>query len=115
MGHVDSEIVPMLETCTCQKYLILDGIGDQLCGRVLSVLFEMWLLACTRSFPPPPLWKTFRDMCSNWRHHEAPVIQWYRVNVALSAKLLKIMYGPDYPELHASKWYNAHMERRGRA
>ena len=83
--------------------LFQDGIGDQLCGRVLSVLFEMWLLACTKSFPSPPLWKTFRDMCTNWRHHEALVIQWYRVNVALSAKLLKMMYGPDYPELHASE------------
>ena len=32
-------IIRLLETYTCQKYLILDGIGDQLCGRVLSVLF----------------------------------------------------------------------------
>ncbi len=85
--------------------LFSDGIGDQLCKRVLSVLFEMWLLACTKYFPSPPLWKTFRDMCANWRHHEALVIQWYRVNVALSAKLLAIMYGPEYPKLHASRFF----------
>ena len=81
-----------------------DGIGDQLGGRVLSVLFETWLLACCKCFPSPPLWKTFRDMCANWRHHEVLVIQWYRVNIALLSKMLKIMYGPNYPELHASKW-----------
>ena len=46
----------------------LDDIGDQLCERVLGVLFEIWLIACVKSFPSPTLWKTFREMCMNWRH-----------------------------------------------
>lgn len=74
-------------------------IGDHLCERVLSVLFELWLLACQRCFPSPSLWKTFRKMCIYWRHHEALVTHWHKVNHALTSKLLKFMYGPDYPEL----------------
>ncbi|CAH1791195.1 unnamed protein product, partial [Owenia fusiformis] len=82
---------------------VKEGIGDLLCERVLGVLFEIWLLACAKCFPGPSLWKTFRDMCSYWRHHEALVIQWHKTNVALTAKLLKFMYGEDYPELQIAE------------
>ncbi len=37
-----------------------------MCERVLSVLFEVWLLACGKSFPSPPLWKTLRISCQAW-------------------------------------------------
>ncbi|XP_052767273.1 ral GTPase-activating protein subunit beta-like isoform X2 [Mya arenaria] len=80
-----------------------DDIGDHLCERVLSVLFELWLLACQKCFPSPSLWKTFRKMCIYWRHHEALISQWHRVNHALTARLLKFMFGPDYPELVISE------------
>ncbi|KAL3873490.1 hypothetical protein ACJMK2_036600, partial [Sinanodonta woodiana] len=78
-------------------------IGDHLCERVLSVLFEIWLLACQKCFPSPSLWKTFRKMCIYWRHHEALVTQWHKVNYALTARVLKILYGPSYPELSLSE------------
>ncbi|XP_033610459.1 ral GTPase-activating protein subunit beta isoform X8 [Cryptotermes secundus] len=78
---------------------IKDDVGDQLCERVLSVLFEVWLLACARCFPSPPLWKTFRETCMNWRHRIALIEQWNRVNLALTARLLEFMYGPSFPEL----------------
>ena len=70
---------------------------------MISVLFEMWLLACATAFPVPSLWRTFRDMCSNWRHHEPVILQWNRVNYALTAPLLVKLYGPDHPELVLGK------------
>ncbi|ESO90184.1 hypothetical protein LOTGIDRAFT_233979 [Lottia gigantea] len=76
-----------------------DDIGDNLCERVLSVLFGIWLVACTKCFPSPSLWKTFRNMSQSWRHHEGLVLQWHKVNFALTSRLLRIMHGPDYPEL----------------
>uniref|UniRef100_T1JGQ1 Rap-GAP domain-containing protein n=1 Tax=Strigamia maritima TaxID=126957 RepID=T1JGQ1_STRMM len=76
-----------------------DDIGDHMCERVLSVLFEIWLLACARSFPTPPLWKTFRDVCVLWRHRPALVDQWNRVNLALTSRLLKFVYGHNFPAL----------------
>jgi hypothetical protein len=81
-----------------------DGIGEQLCERVLSVLFELWLVACAREFPGPALWKTFRQLCATWRHHEPLVYQWHRVNVALTAKVLPLLYGPDFPTLPVRKY-----------
>jgi len=78
---------------------IKDDIGDQLCERIVSVLFEIWLLACAYCFPSPSLWKTFQDMCTSWRHRTALIEQWNRVNIILTSKLLKFMYGPSFPEL----------------
>ncbi|KAK3769083.1 hypothetical protein RRG08_032074 [Elysia crispata] len=76
-----------------------DDISEHLCDRVLSVLFQVWLFACQRSFPSPSLWKTLRAMCQYWRHHEALVSMWHRVNHALTASMIRIMYGPDFPEM----------------
>lgn len=78
---------------------LTDDIGDQLCERVLSVLFEIWLLTCHKCFPSPSLWKTFRGMCISWRHHESLVVQWHKVNQALTAHVLSFTQGPDYPKL----------------
>lgn len=78
---------------------VKDDIADQLCERTLSVLFEVWLIACAHCFPSPTLWKTLRECCMNWRHRTALVEQWNRVNLALTSKILVFMYGPTFPEL----------------
>ncbi|XP_070179509.1 ral GTPase-activating protein subunit beta-like isoform X2 [Littorina saxatilis] len=76
-----------------------DDISDHLCERVLSVLFGIWLTSCNKCFPSPSLWKTFRNMCIYWRHHEALVVQWHKVNHVLTAHMIRTMYGPNYPQL----------------
>ncbi|CAL8111145.1 unnamed protein product [Orchesella dallaii] len=78
---------------------IREDIGDQLCERVLSVLFEVWLLACGKSFPSPPLWKTLRESCQSWRHRANLFDQWNRINLLLVGRTLNIMYGPGYIKL----------------
>lgn len=84
-----------------------DDVGDQLCERVLSVLFEVWLLACARCFPSPSLWKTLYESCALLRHRIALIEQWNRVNLALTARLLDFTYGPLFPELKIRKFvYN---------
>lgn len=84
---------------------VKDDVGDQLCERVLSVLFEVWLLACVKCFPSPPLWKTFQESCANWRHRIALVEQWNRVNLTLTARLLDFTYGSSFPELKIRKLF----------
>ncbi|XP_020285892.1 ral GTPase-activating protein subunit beta isoform X2 [Pseudomyrmex gracilis] len=80
-----------------------EDAGEQLCERVLGVLLEVWLVSCERSFPSPPLWRTLRESCLRWRHRLALVEQWNRVCLALTARLLQIMYGPMFPELKISE------------
>jgi hypothetical protein len=57
-----------------------DDVGDQLCERVLGVLYEIWLIACVKSFPNPTLWKTFREMCMNWRHRTGITLAVFRIH-----------------------------------
>ncbi|KAJ6629279.1 Ral GTPase-activating protein subunit beta [Pseudolycoriella hygida] len=83
--------------------IIKDDVGDQLCERVLSVLFEVWLLACVRCFPSPSLWKTLQESCLLLRHRIALIEQWNRINIALTARLLEFTYGSLFPELKIRK------------
>lgn len=76
-----------------------DDVGDQLCERVLSVLLEVWLVACIKCYPSPPLWKTLREMAINWRHRTALIEQWNRINLTLTSRVLEIMYGVSFPQL----------------
>ncbi|CAN7993650.1 unnamed protein product [Ixodes hexagonus] len=76
-----------------------DDMGSHLCERILTALFEVWLLACHRCFPSPNLWKTLRELCCTWRHRGALVEQWNRANLLLTARMLRLMYGHHYPDL----------------
>ena len=82
---------------------VKEDVGDQLCERVLGVLYEIWLIACVKSFPGPTLWKTFQEMCMNWRHRTGLITQWNRVNVALLARQLQFMYGGKIPPMIVPK------------
>lgn len=65
----------------------------------LKYVSQVWLIACAKAFPSPPLWKTLRESCMNWRHRIALIEQWNRINLALTARVLEFMYGPTFPEL----------------
>ncbi|XP_061114074.1 ral GTPase-activating protein subunit beta-like isoform X3 [Conger conger] len=73
------------------------GIAEKLAEKLVSVLLEVWLLACARCFPTPPYWKTAREMLANWRHHSPVVEQWSKVISALTSRLLRFTYGPSFP------------------
>uniref|UniRef100_A0A803TNC2 Ral GTPase-activating protein subunit beta n=1 Tax=Anolis carolinensis TaxID=28377 RepID=A0A803TNC2_ANOCA len=73
------------------------GIAENLAEKLIGVLFEVWLLACSRCFPTPPYWKTAKEMVANWRHHSAVVEQWSKVICALTARLLRFTYGQSFP------------------
>jgi len=81
--------------------LLIDSISSLLCERMLTVLFDVWILSCAHCFPAPSLWKTLQEMCSTWRHHDALVAQWHRVNIAFTMRLLHNIYGttPQLPTL----------------
>lgn len=38
-------------------------------------------------------------MAVTWRHRTALIQQWNRINLALTARVLTFMYGPDFPQL----------------
>ncbi|KAM8756150.1 ral GTPase-activating protein subunit beta isoform 2-T2 [Acanthopagrus schlegelii] len=72
-------------------------VSEQLSHLSMVVLFEMWLLSCSRCFPSHSLWLTGRQMLSSWRHQPVVVEQWCRVNTALTSRLLLLTFGPSFP------------------
>ncbi|TDH13706.1 hypothetical protein EPR50_G00032890 [Perca flavescens] len=72
---------------------------EQLSHLSMAVLFEVWLLSCSRCFPSHSLWQTARQMLSSWRHQPAVVEQWSRVMAALTSRLLVLSFGPSFPHL----------------
>lgn len=67
-----------------------DDIGTQLQDRISGVLFELMLLACSRSIPDTSLWKTFHEMCLNWRHRPALVDHWRRITLLLTKRIVQL-------------------------
>ncbi|XP_034548760.1 ral GTPase-activating protein subunit beta-like [Notolabrus celidotus] len=74
------------------------SLSDQLSELSMAVLFEVWLLSCSRCFPSRSLWQTGRQMLSSWRHQPAMVEQWCRVVSALTSRLLLLTFGPSFPQ-----------------
>lgn len=67
-----------------------DDIGTQLHDRILGVLFELMLFASAKSIPTPSLWKTFHEMCLNWRHRPALVDHWRRITLLLTKRIVQM-------------------------
>jgi hypothetical protein len=80
-----------------------DDFCDSMSSRLVATLFEIWLIACNKNFPSPSLWKTFQEMCSNWRHHLSLVIEWNRVTYALTNRLLEMLWWPDLNDQNNKK------------
>jgi hypothetical protein len=78
-----------------------NDIGTQLCERIVSVLFEIWLIACCRCFPSPSYWKTFQQLCISWRHRPALIDQWNKINYSLTSRLVQHM-SPSVNDINAN-------------
>jgi len=64
-----------------------DDIGTQLHDRILGVLFDLLLIASSRSIPDPSYWKAFDKLCANWRHRPALVDHWRRITLLLTKRI----------------------------
>ncbi|XP_040058547.2 ral GTPase-activating protein subunit beta isoform X2 [Gasterosteus aculeatus] len=77
--------------------MLAAGVPEQLSHLSMAVLFEVWLLSCSRCFPSRSLWQKGRQMLSSCRHQGAVVEQWSRVIAALTSRLLLLTFGPSFP------------------
>ena len=72
-------------------------LAEHLCGKLISVLLEVWLYASCYHFPAPSMWKTLQELCMSWRHHSAMIDYWSRTSLSLTKKVIQFMYGPSFP------------------
>lgn len=67
-----------------------EDIGTHLCERVITVLFEVWIIACKHCFPTPSYWKTFISLFSTWRHRPQVIDQWSNVCLIFTQRLVQL-------------------------
>jgi hypothetical protein len=78
-----------------------EDIGTHLCERVVSVLFEIWTIACARCFPSSSYWKTLHELFVTWRHRPAVVDQWAKVCLLFTQRLVALSNPDDSIESSA--------------
>ena len=77
-------------------------LADALCSELIRTVFEIWLVACAKSFPTPTFWKTLSDFVIGWRHHFAVVDWWARFTAVLCDRVITTTQGPGYPRIEIS-------------
>lgn len=79
--------------CLLAPPLRIGSLGERLSRNLLSTLFRVWLLACSDSFPEPPIWKALSDLCKRWRHHGVVIEQWNELSLTLTLHLDVLLHG----------------------
>ncbi|XP_051932228.1 ral GTPase-activating protein subunit beta-like isoform X2 [Hippocampus zosterae] len=94
----------LLHFLICINQSVLDTLTSAPICQPLSlpsmeVLFQVSLVSCSRCFPPRSFWLSWRQMMTTWRFQPAALDQWTRVVTALTSRLLRLSFGPDFPHL----------------
>jgi len=76
-----------------------EDIGSHLCERVITVLFEIWIMACKGAFPTPSYWKTLQHLFSTWRHRPQVIDQWSAVCLVFTQRLVQLNNQMTYSNL----------------
>lgn len=74
-------------------------LAEVLCSDLIRTVFEVWLIACSKSFPTPTFWKTLSDFVQGWRHHYHVVDWWSRFTAVLAERVIRTTQGPGYPRI----------------
>ena len=67
------------------------GIAGMLSERVGCVLFEVWVMS---KIEDPALWSAMERLFPGWCHLMSVVVTWKGVTVALTQRMLNMIYGP---------------------
>lgn len=68
------------------------NLGHKLSPILLRVLFEVWLRSETMN---SLLWKRLYELFEGWRHKHAVILQWNATVIALTNRVIRILYGKE--------------------
>lgn len=83
--------------------LVTGHLADALSSELVKTVFEVWLIACAKSFPTPTFWKTLSDFVQGWRHHFHVVDWWSRFTAVLADRVIQTTQGPGYPRIYINE------------
>ncbi|TDH70666.1 uncharacterized protein CCR75_006421 [Bremia lactucae] len=64
-------------------------LGNQLCGQLVKVLFEIYIRSLSQCGPRGELWSLLQKFCRRWIHRPLVIEQWNVVSLGLTRSLMK--------------------------
>ncbi|KAL4124790.1 hypothetical protein PRIC2_008384 [Phytophthora ramorum] len=70
-------------------------LGNQLCGQLVRILFEVYLRSLPQCGPRGELWSLLQKFCRRWIHRALVIEQWNAVTLGLSRSLMRQLHDRD--------------------
>lgn len=70
-------------------------LGNQLCGQVVRILFEVYLRSLQYCGPRGELWGLLQKFCRRWIHRTMVIEQWNSATLALTKSMMRQINGSD--------------------
>ncbi|ETL31956.1 hypothetical protein F441_15770 [Phytophthora nicotianae CJ01A1] len=64
-------------------------LGNQLCGQLVRILFDVYLRSLPQCGPRGELWSLLQKFCRRWIHRALVIEQWNAVTLGLTRSLMK--------------------------
>ncbi|KAG2920547.1 hypothetical protein PC114_g6081 [Phytophthora cactorum] len=64
-------------------------LGNQLCGQLVRILFEVYLQSLPQCGPRGELWSLLQKFCRRWIHRALVIEQWNAATLGLTRSLMK--------------------------
>ncbi|KAG3030429.1 hypothetical protein JG687_00008340 [Phytophthora cactorum] len=64
-------------------------LGNQLCGQLVRILFEVYLRSLPQCGPRGELWSLLQKFCRRWIHRALVIEQWNAATLGLTRSLMK--------------------------
>ncbi|OWZ23606.1 hypothetical protein PHMEG_0001515, partial [Phytophthora megakarya] len=68
-------------------------LGNQLCGQLVRLLFEVYLRSLPHCGPRGELWSLLQKFCRRWIHRTLVIEQWNAVTLGLTRSLMRQLSG----------------------
>jgi hypothetical protein len=67
-------------------------LGNQLCGQLVRLLFEVYLRSLPQCGPRGELWSLLQKFCRRWIHRALVIEQWNAVTLGLTRSLMRQLH-----------------------
>lgn len=71
------------------------ALGNQLCGQLTRILFEIYLRSLPFCGPRLETWSLLQKFCRRWIHRILVIEQWNAATLALTKSLVRQIHAPD--------------------
>ncbi|KAI9908380.1 hypothetical protein PsorP6_003777 [Peronosclerospora sorghi] len=88
-------------------YNLRNQLGNQLCGQLVRLLFEVFLRSLPQCGPRGELWSLLQKFCRRWIHRTLVIEQWNAVTLGLTRSLMRQIHDRNASKEIEIVWTNS--------